>query len=91
MEEDGAVCVWQNDYDPKKETCEFLITLFSECEDGRYERYDDTELERMYPLDRIYKLLSDAQLEPIGAYSDFSFTAADDSSERIYVVARCKK
>lgn len=91
MEEDGAVCVWQNDYDPQKKTCYFLITLFSECEDGRYERYDETETERMYPLSEIFDLLRKSNLEPIGAYSDFNFTVADDSAERIYVVARCKK
>ena len=91
MEEEGAVCVWQNDYNPKTHKCGFYITLFEELPDGNYERTDEVQEERMYTLRSIKKMLADASLEFIGAYADFAFTAADDNSERIYVVARCKK
>ena len=91
MEEDGGVCVWQNYYNPKSKLCDFYITLFKECEDGRYERYDEVQRERMYRLTEIKKLLCDAEMEFVGAYSDLHFTPADDGAERIYIVARCKK
>jgi SAM-dependent methyltransferase len=91
MEEEGAMCVWQNCYDAKKKLCDFYITLFKEGEDGRYDRYDDLETERMYTLSEMKKALSKCGFEFVGAYSDFEFSDACDDSERIYIVARIKK
>ncbi len=90
METDGAMCIWQNNYNPKSHLCDFYITLFNE-EDGAYQRYDELQRERMYPLATLKKKLVSAGFEFIGAYSDYSFTPATDDDERIYLVARCKK
>lgn len=91
MEEDGGVCIWQNYYDKKTKLCDFYITLFEECSDGRYERYDDEQRERMYTVSEMRKMLLASGFEFIGAYSDFDFKEATDNSERIYIAARCKK
>ena len=91
MEEDGAVCIWQNDYDEKTKLCDFYITLFKEGADGRYDRYDDTDTERMYTLSEMKKSLQKCGFEFIGAYSDFDFNQASDESERIYIAARIIK
>lgn len=91
MEEEGAFCVWQNFYDKDERLCDFLITLFSEREDGLYDRYDEEQTERMYELSEIRSALAESGLEFIGAWCDFEFTEGGDSSERIYVAARCKK
>ena len=91
METDRSMCVWQNHYNAVNHMCDFYITLFSECADGRYERYDEVQRERMYTVRALKKALCATGFEYIGAYSDFDFTAATDSDERIYVIARCKK
>ena len=91
MEEQGGVCIWQNYYNEKNGICDFYITLFSEEADGRYERYDQVQREKMYTLRSIKGMLKDTGFEFIGAYSDFDFSFASDQNERIYVVARCKK
>ena len=91
MEEEGAVCVWQNCYDEKKKLCDFYITLFKEGEDGRYDRYDDIQTERMYTLSQIKASLKKSGFQFIGAYSDFEFSEASDNSERIYIAARIQK
>lgn len=91
MEDDGSFCVWQNFYNEKSRLCDFYITLFEETEDGIYERYDEEQRERMYTLRALKKALSDNGFEFLGAYSDFDFAPGDDSSERIYIVARCIK
>lgn len=91
MEEDGAVCIWQNDYQAKRGLCRFIITLFEEQNDGSYLRYDEEQTEKMYTLRSVKKMLGECGFEFIGAYSDFDFSEADDSSERLYIVARCKK
>ena len=91
FEDNGGMCVWQNYYNEKSGVCDFYITMFSEDEDGRYIREDETQREKMYTLASVKRALKRNSLEFIGAYSDFSFTAATDGDERIYVVARCKK
>lgn len=91
MEEDGAMCIWQNYYNPNTNKCNFYISLFEEREDGLYERYDEEQTERMYTLRSMKKHLEDNSLEYIGAFSDYGFTPATDDDERIYVVAKCKK
>ncbi|MBR2465836.1 MAG: class I SAM-dependent methyltransferase [Clostridia bacterium] len=91
MEEDGALCIWQNDYNGRTKICDFYITLMTECDDGRYERFDDVGRERMYTLASLKRALGECGFEFVGAYSDFEFNAATDASERIYIVARCKK
>ena len=91
FENDCGMCVWQNDYNPKSRLCDFYITLFSEGADGRYTRRDDIQTERAYSLRSLKSALSKTGFEFIGAYSDFDFTPATDSDDRIYLVARCKK
>ncbi|MBQ9069804.1 MAG: class I SAM-dependent methyltransferase [Clostridia bacterium] len=91
MESSDAMCVWQNYYNKNTKCCDFYITLFKESRDGRYERYDEIQRERMYTLRMIKSALSRNSLEFIGAYSNFEFDAGSDDSERLYIVARCKK
>ena len=91
MEENGGVCIWQNYYNSKTKICDFYITLFGEGNDGRYDRYDELQKERMYTINDMKRMLSRTGMEFIGAYSDFDFSPADDTDERIYIVARCKK
>ena len=91
MEEDGSLCIWQNDYDEKSKICDFYITLFKENSDGTYSRYDECQSERMYTLRSMKGALAECGFEFLGAYSDFEFNEADDESERLYIAARCKK
>lgn len=91
MEEQGNVCIWENSYDPKGRICDFYITLFEQNADGRYERYTDLQRERMYTIRSIRSHLEKNSMEYIGAFEDFDFNEATDSSERIYIVAKCKK
>ena len=91
MEGEDSFCVWQNYYNRKSKLCDFYITLFKENKNGTYDRYDEAELERMYTLASMKRMLGECGLEFLGAYSDFSFTPAGDDDERLYIVAKCKK
>ena len=91
MESDDAYCVWQNYYNRKTHICDFYITLFKECDGGKYERFEDVQREKMYTLKYLKQALLRNSMEFIGAYSDFNFKDASDEDERIYIVARCKK
>ena len=91
MEKDGDFCIWQNYYNDRTKLCDFYITVFSECDDGRYERYEEAQRERMYTLRALKSALKRNSLEFIGAYSDFEMNEGSDGDERIYIVARCIK
>ncbi|MBQ7390612.1 MAG: methyltransferase domain-containing protein [Clostridia bacterium] len=91
IEDKSSFLVWQNYYNEKSRICDFYISLFEKCDDGRYERYDEDQRERMYTLRSLKRLLKDNGFEFIGAYSDFAFTEGSDDDERLYLVARCIK
>ena len=84
---------WIKEVSLNEDNGHFNITFnqFKENEDGKYDRYDEAEREKMYTLASIKKMLAESALEFIGAYSDFVFSSADDEDERLYIVARCKK
>ena len=91
MEEDGGYCVWENYYDKESRICDFYITLFKECRNGRYERFEETQSERMFTLSELTEALDECNMELLGAYGDIDFTPGSDESERIYIVAKCRK
>ena len=91
MENDGSFLTWQNFYNPKSGLCDFVLTLFTEREDGLYERSEDFGKEKMYTLRTLRSALAKCGFEFIGAYSDFEFKEAEDNDERIYIAARCIK
>ena len=46
-------------------------------ENGYYSRYDESQRERMYPLEAVKKKLRACGFEFIGAYSDYDFSSGD--------------
>ena len=91
FETDSSMCIWQNSYNDKSGICGFYITLFSELEDGSYEREDEVQKEKMYTVRSVKNMLSETGFEFVGAYADFDFSPATDDSHRIYIVAKCIK
>ncbi|MBP3592265.1 MAG: class I SAM-dependent methyltransferase [Clostridia bacterium] len=91
FEEGNDFCIWENEYNEKSHLCRFFITLFSKERDGRYVRSEEVQSEKMYPLATLRRILEETGFEFIGAYNDFDFHAADDTDDRLYIVARCKK
>lgn len=86
----SCFCTWQNKYSKRTKICDFYVTMFSKNGDA-YNRFDDIQTERMYRIHELKKMLEASGFEFIGAYSDYSFTAATDLDDRIYIVAKCLK
>ncbi len=91
VEEDRAFCVWQNFHDKKTGLCEFLLTVFSEAEDGRYIREDETQTERCYSMAEIKEALADAGFELLETAADLDGTPPSDRTERWHFAARNKR
>lgn len=93
--EDGApptavFCGWQNQFDRDSGICDFYLTLFEE-RDGAYIRSDEHQRERCYSLDTVKSLLEKNDLEFIGCFGGYDFSAPTDDCERWYFIARAKK
>lgn len=91
FEDDGVMCVWQNSYNEKTHLCDFFISLFTENGDGSYERSDEYQKERMYPVSTLKKLLSECGFETLGVFGSFDFKELKDEDERAYIVAKAIK
>jgi SAM-dependent methyltransferase len=95
-DEDGeeplaVYCGWQNFFHADTGICDFDLSLFEELPDGTYRRSDEHQRERCYELSTIRNCLTAAGLELLGVWSDFSFSAPTDTTERWYFCARAKK
>ncbi len=91
LEDEGVLCAWQNHYRKQSRLCDFYISLFSENEDGSYQREDTQQTERVYTLQSLKRLLSENGLELLSVVSDFAFSPVNDTCERYYITARAVK
>lgn len=91
LEQEGALCAWQNEYNEKSKLCHFYLSVFTENEDGSYTRSDEIQRERCYSRRQIESALIDTGFEILGVYGDLSHTPATDTDEKWYFTVRCKK
>ena len=91
LEQEGVLCAWQNDFSEKTRLCHFDISLFLENEQGLYERTNTTEVERMYTISSLKRLLKENGFELLSICSGFSFENPKDTDERYYIAARAIK
>ena len=88
LEDEGLLCAWQNDYNPKSRLCDFYLSIFREEPDGRWGRFDETQRERCYSLRTVKKLLSDSGFELLALQGGFDGEAVDADTERWFFTAR---
>lgn len=79
--------IWQNSYDEEEKLNQYLLTLFLQGEDGRYNRYDELHEQRAYSTEEIKTAIKESGMEFIAAF-DGKHHPITDKTERIYVVAR---
>ncbi len=91
--EDGReiFCGWQNFYDSESRVCSFYLSLFEEQRNGSFSRADEEQFERCYDVDEIKQSLKNNGFELIDIFSDVDFGEVEDTSERLYFVAKVKK
>ncbi len=94
--EDGT-CLWTSRYNAKSGICTYDITVyeaFGTDEDGEaliYTRSDDKITEKAWSLDEIKAALCGSRFKVCKAFSGMTSKEADDSSERIFIVAKKPK
>lgn len=81
-------CVWQNEYHEKNHLVDIQLDFFSECEDGRYVRTQETFCERAYSDEEICSMLKAAGLTVVARYDSDSFLSPRTDSQRVIYVAK---
>lgn len=80
--------IWDNDYDEEERINEYDLTLFIREEGELYRKYQETHFQRAYSLKEVEAAVKEAGMEFVTAYDAFTRKMPDETSERIYVVAR---
>ena len=90
--EDRDECsfIWENYYNHTSMINEYELTLFVRDEEQPqlYRKYQEEHFQRAYTLEQIGHMLTEAGLEYVTAYDDYTKESPHDRSERICVVAR---
>ena len=86
-----AFCGWQNEFDKSTGICNFYLSVFTQTEDGKYEREDEEQVERCYSKSELTNVLEGCGFEVLGFYADYEFSVPEDTCERWYIVAKAKK
>ena len=85
---DAASFIWENGYDAEKRLNVYQLAIFLREEDGRYSKYEETHIQRAYPVEEVKDLLREARLEFVAAYDAFTRQPVRLDSERVYLIAR---
>lgn len=91
LEDDGVLVAWQNDYNEKRKTCDFYLSVFTEDEDGRYVREDSVQRERCYSAAYLKKVLKKCGFEIVSFSGGYDFEPCSESDHRWYIAAKCIK
>ncbi|MDD3221364.1 MAG: methyltransferase domain-containing protein [Lachnospiraceae bacterium] len=80
--------IWDNYYDTDSRINEYVLNLFIQGTDGRYDRCEEVHYQRAYEPEEIRSLIEAAGMIWEGAYDAFTMDEVKPDSERIYIIAR---
>lgn len=80
--------IWENEYDVETSLNYYDLTLFIREEDGRYQKYRETHVQRAYLPEEIMGALKESGMEVLEVYDAFTRQSPKEESERVYVIAR---
>lgn len=88
-EDKGVYCIWKNWLDETKDQVEEELTLFVAQEDGRYERFDETHVQRTFPVPKVKGWLERKGFSVTLVSSDFqTHREIRETDERVFFCAQ---
>jgi len=85
---DEGSFIWENYYDEEEEINEYDLTLYVKEEDGRFQRFEETHIQKCYELKTVQRLLEEAGMEFVAAYDAYTKEPVSEESEKVLVIAR---
>ncbi len=87
---DEGSFIWENAYYADEHLNEYILTIYTKREEEMYERMEELHRQKAYDIEMVKTALKEAGMEYLCAYNAFSKEAAEESNDRIYVIAREK-
>ncbi len=88
QEQTGYVQVTRSHFDPVRDTSTMLLTGFVGNDVVGYERFDEIHVERVYAIETVNTLLTQAGLSVEAIYDCFTFDPPGATTQRIAWIAR---
>lgn len=86
-DENGIFYTWESVYDEEEMLCDFYLTFFVECENGKYLRIDEEQTERAWRPVELVKMLEKTGFCDIEVFGDKTFSEPKETEERIFIKA----
>ena len=87
-ETDDTFLVWQNSLQENGRSVDIMLDIFTQDENGLYERESEDFTETAYTVEEIKEALLQAGFTDIEAFDDLSFDKPSEDSQRIYFTAK---
>lgn len=88
-EEDIAL-IWQSFWEEEERTVEHQLSFFVQQDNGLYERFDESHIQKGYEVEELCAALKLAGFDIRGITADFERNAPQAESERIFFTAQKK-
>lgn len=85
-ETQDTYCVWRTFYNESRGLCTYQVDLFTQGEDGTWERDDEEHHQRAYTQETLAAMLTQAGFATIHFYSDLTTDPAQETDLRWIVV-----
>lgn len=80
--------IWENYYDSEEQLNQYDLTLYVRDEDERYERFEETHIQKAYALERVLELLLKAGLKAERIFDSDTGEQVTEVTGKFCVVAR---
>lgn len=80
--------LWMNEYDEKTGTLRMKLTFFVRETDGRYRRFEETHIQRVYRTEELVNALSRAGFSEIRVFGGDEGESEGPGGKRVYLLAR---
>lgn len=87
LDERDVAYIWTCDFEEKRCEIEHNLTIFARDSDSRFNRFEETHVQRAYEPDWIEAALRRAGFKTVDRYADFQLQPASSESERLFFAA----
>ena len=86
--EEEAAYIWENSFDEESGINEYRMTFFEKQENGSYDRFEETHVQRAWTQEEILEMADEAGMAFVKFVKAYTEEEADGSCDRIQVILR---
>ena len=90
LENKNGLIAWSCDYKPRLGRCDFYLSCFVPCPDGRYVRRDEEQSEYCYSDKKLRAAAEKCGFEVLACYDRMALHDGDENSEKVHYILKKK-